>query len=141
MAMIAFVLGQQALFSTLRIERAPMFSYYPMYSGTYASPADYAASRPPRYRIVAVTHDGNVELRCNPHEEFVREFDQAVGGSTLARDSVWKALGSCADNLKDVRSVRLEGEINTFDWDQRRFTSHAAVPLGPLMPGSAETSK
>ena len=140
-ATIVFVLGQQVLFSTLRIERAPMFSYYPMYSGTYASPAEYAASRPPRYRIVAVTHDGNVELGCSPHEEFVREFDQAVGGSTMARASVWKALGSCADNLQDVRSVRLEGEVNTFDWDQLRFTSHAAATLGPLTAASAETSR
>ena len=139
-AMIAFIIGQQVLFSTLRIERAPMFSYYPMYSGTYASPADYAASRPPRYRIVAVTNEGNVELRCNPHEEFVREFDQAVGGSTIARASVWKALGSCADDLRDVRSVRLEGEVNTFDWDQLRFISHAAAPLGPLTPGWGEMS-
>jgi len=139
-AMIVFVLGQQVLFSTLRIERAPMFSYYPMYSGTYASPADYAASRPPRYRIVAVTHDGNIELRCNPHEEFVREFDQAVGGSTLARASVWKALGSCADNLQDVRSVRLEGEVNTFDWDQLTFTSHAAATLGPLTADLTESA-
>ena len=139
-AMIVFVLGQQVLFSTLRIERAPMFSYYPMYSGTYASPAEYAASRPPRYRIVAVTHDGSVELRCSPHEEFVREFAAALGGSAPARAKVWEALGGCGEDIRAVRSVTLEGELNTFDWERHAFTSRAAAPLGPLTPGSAESA-
>jgi hypothetical protein len=140
LAVILFVIGQQIVFSTLRIERAPMFSYYPMYSGTYASPAAYEASRPPRYRIIAATHDGSVQLRCSPHEAFVREFDEAVGGSVRARENVWRALGSCADNLREVRSVTLEGEVNTFDWQQLRFTSHAAATLGPLTADSIDSA-
>jgi hypothetical protein len=141
MATIVCVLGQQVLFSTIRIERAPMFSYYPMYSGTYASPAEYAASRPPRYRIIAATHDGNVELRCNPHEEFVREFAAALDGSAPARAKVWQALGGCGEDIRAVRSVTLEGELNTFDWERHAFTSRAAAPLGPLTPVSAETAQ
>ena len=60
-----------------------MFSYYPTGNRHYASPGCIdTASRPPRYRIVATTDHGSVELlRCNPHEEFVREFAAAVGGS------------------------------------------------------------
>ena len=117
-----------------------MFSYYPMYSGTYASPAEYTASRPPRYRIVATTDHGSVELRCNPHEEFVREFAAALGGSAPARAKVWEALGECGEDIRAVRSVTLEGELNTFDWERHAFTSRAAAPLGPLTPGAAEIS-
>jgi hypothetical protein len=118
-----------------------MFSYYPMYSGTYASPAEYAASRPPRYRIVATTDHGSVELRrCSPHEEFVREFAAALDGSAPARANVWEALGDCGEDIRAVRSVTLEGELNTFDWERHAFTSRAAAPLGPLTPGSEETS-
>ena len=139
--MILFVLGQQIVFSTIQVERAPMFSHYPMYSGTYADAAAYAASRPPRYRIVAATDHGSVELlRCNPHEEFVREFAAALGGSAPARAKVWEALGGCGEDIRAVRSVTLEGELNTFDWERHAFTSRAAAPLGPLTPGSAETS-
>ena len=70
----------------------------------------------------------------------MQEFDEAVGGSTRARANVWRALGSCADNLRDVRSVTLEGEVNTFDWEQLRFTSHAAATLGPLAVDAVESA-
>jgi hypothetical protein len=141
LAVILFVLGQQIVFSTIQVERAPMFSHYPMYSGTYADAAAYAASRPPRYRIIATTDHGSVELpRCNPHEEFVREFAAALGGSALARAKVWEALGGCGQDIRAVRSVTLEGELTTFDWERHAFTTRAAAPLGPLTPGSAEIS-
>ena len=132
LAVILFVIGQQIVFSTIQIERAPMFSHYPMYSGTYADAAAYAASRPPRYRIVATTDHGSVELRCSPHEEFVREFEAALGGSPLARENVWRALGGCGEDLRAVRSVTLAGEVSTFDWQRLRFTSRAAPQRGPL---------
>jgi len=132
LAVILFVLGQQIVFSTIQVERAPMFSHYPMYSSTYATPADYEASRPPRYRIVAATDHGSVELRCSPHEEFVREFDAALEGSPRARANVWRALSGCGEDPQALRSVTLEGEVRTFDWQRLTFTSHAAAPRGPL---------
>jgi hypothetical protein len=132
LAAIAAVLLQQVIFSTIKIERAPMFSHYPMYSGTYASAADYEASRPPRYRIMASTDHGTVELRCSPHEEFVREFEAALHGSSEARVTVWRALRGCVENLAPVRSVTLEGDVQAFDWQRLEFTSHAAAVLGPL---------
>jgi hypothetical protein len=132
LAVILFVLGQQIVFSTIQVERAPMFSHYTMYSGTYATPADYEASRPPRYRIVAATDHGSVELRCSPHEEFVREFDAALEGSPQARANVWRALGGCGEDPQALRSVTLEGEVRTFDWQGLTFRSRAAPLRGPL---------
>ena len=133
LAMIAAIIAQQLVVSSLRLERAPMFSWYDMYSGTYASPAAFNAGRPPRFRIVASTDRGTAALAgCNPHEEFVRQFQAAVAGSPGAQGGVWKALRSCGD-LSGVRAVALEGEVTTFDWDQLRFSSTpSARVIGPL---------
>jgi hypothetical protein len=133
LAMIAVVIAQQVVVSAMKLERAPMFSWYDMYSGTYASPAAFNAARPPRFRIVASTERGTIELQsCNPHEEFVRQFEAAVTGSPEAQAGVWEALRSCGD-LSSVRAVMLEGDLSTFDWDTLRFTStRSARVIGPL---------
>ncbi len=130
--MIAGVIIQQVVFSNLQIERAPMFSHYPMYATTYSSPAAYEASKSPRYRIVASTDRGNTTLRCPPHDEFVREFEAALDGSSEARSSVWRALRGCGEDLSSVRYVTLEGDVRAFDWDRLEFTTRAAAVLGPL---------
>jgi hypothetical protein len=132
-AAIVAVIGQQVIMSTIQIELAPMFSWYPMYSGTYDGPADFDARRPPRYRIVAVTDAGAVELlRCSPHEEFVRLFQSAMKGSGEASAGVRQALDGCADDLSAVRLVRLEGHKESFDWERLEFRTRPAPTLGPL---------
>jgi hypothetical protein len=82
---------------------------------------------------VASTDRGTAALdRCNPHEEFVRQFQAAVEGSPDAQDHVWAALRGCGD-LSGVRAVVLEGEVTTFDWDRLRFSSTpSARVIGPL---------
>ena len=50
--MIVFLLGQQVVVSALGIERAPMFTHYPMYSYTFNSPEAFNAWLPPVHRIV-----------------------------------------------------------------------------------------
>jgi hypothetical protein len=139
--MLTAVIAQQIVVSALRLERAPMFSWYDMYSGTYASPAAFNASRPPRFRIVATTDRGTVALdRCNPHEEFVRQFEAAIAAAPSAQDDVWEALRSCGD-LSGVRNVILEGDLSVFDWDHLTFTStRAARVIGPLARAHREPS-
>jgi hypothetical protein len=134
LALVAFVIVQQVIVSTLRLERAPIFSWYDMYSGTYASAEAWNASRSPAYRIVAFTDTGRVELReCNPHGEFVREFEQALDGSAEARSSVWRALRGCGADIGTAKQVTLEGDVRDFDWSTLQFTtSRNAVTLGPL---------
>jgi hypothetical protein len=137
LAMIAAVIAQQVVVSALRLERAPMFSWYDMYSGTYSSPAAFNASRPPRFRIVAMTDRGTMPLdRCNPHEEFVRPFAAALAGAPSEQAAVWEALHSCGD-LSGVRQVILEGDLHVFDWDHLEFTStRSARVIGPLARGA-----
>ena len=139
LAMIVLVIAQQIYVSAMRLERAPMFSWYDMYSGTYASPAAFTAARPPRFRIVASTDSGTVDIGgCNPHEEFVRQFEAAVGGSSAAQADVWEALRSCGD-LTGVRAVVLEGDLNTFDWERLQFTTtRSARVIGPLARAHAD---
>jgi hypothetical protein len=134
LAAIVAIITQQVVMSALRLERAPMFSWYDMYSATYASPAEWSASRPPLYRIVVSTDRGITELpRCNPHSEFVREFEAALKGSADARSNVWHALGGCGEDLANVRNVALEGDVQIFDWDRLAFSvNRSAVTLGPL---------
>ena len=137
--MIVAVIAQQVVVSAMKLERAPMFSWYDMYSGTYASPAAFTVSRPPRYRIVASTPAGTVEIGgCNPHEEFVRQFEAAVAGSPDARAGIWEALGDCGD-LTRVLSVTLEGDLSRFDFDRLQFTtSRSARIIGPLARAHAD---
>jgi len=130
---VAGVLSQQVVVSALRLERAPMFSWYDMYSRSYDSPDDYSASIPPVYHIVIAGADGVTELRCNPHEEFVRDFQDALQGKPEPRDRVWRSLRGCGADLQRTRSVMLEGRARTFDWDRMQFAQTYPVSLGPLV--------
>jgi hypothetical protein len=133
LAAIVFVVVQQIVVSGLRIERAPMFTNYPMYSGTFASPAAFDAAMVPYYRIVVATDAGPVELACNATEDLVEQFRAALDGSKEATDSVWAAVRGCRRDLEGARSVALEGDRRKFDWDRLTFlTERAAIVVGPL---------
>jgi hypothetical protein len=114
-----------------------MFTYYPMYSSTYASPARYDAAIAPYYRIVVSTDRGRVELSCNAPEDLVDDFRAALGGSGEAAVRVWREVRGCSGNLGDAHDVTLEGDVRVFNWDRLTFTSkRAAVVLGPLARSS-----
>ena len=134
LVVIIVVVAQQLVSSSLRLERAPMFSWYDMYSGTFASPEAWSASRRPLYRVVVSTDRGPAELNaCDPYAEFVRQFEAALDGSAEARTTVWRALGACGENLSGVHDVTLVGDVRTFDWDRLTLNvSRSAVTLGPL---------
>jgi hypothetical protein len=133
-ALVCGVLAQQLVSSSLKLERAPMFSWYDMYSATYESPEVWNASRSPTYRLIVATDAGPLELRaCDPYGEFVRDFERALEGEAASRARVWQALSGCGQDLSRARGVTLEGDLRTFDWNQGTFAvSRAAVTLGPL---------
>jgi hypothetical protein len=140
-AMVVALLGQQMAFSTLRIERSPMFTYYPMYSSTYASSDEFNAAMVPYYRIVVSTDRGKVELSCDAPENLVDEFRVALQGSNDATARVWRAVLGCAPNIGKARQVTLEGDRNVFDWERLAFTStRAAIVLGPLAANATVTA-
>jgi hypothetical protein len=134
LAVIVFVIAQQLVSSSLKLERIPMFSWYDMYSGTHHSPEEWSATRAPTYRVVLHTDRGTSTLACNPNPAFLREFDEAIKGSDEARTKIWRAVQVCRSNVDDVRGVALEGDVRTFDWERLTFTvNRAAVTLGPLL--------
>jgi hypothetical protein len=132
-AMIIFLLGQQLVVSALGIERAPVFTNYPMYSYTFSSPAEFNAWLPPVYRIVVTTDEGRVELSCRPNSDLAEQMDAAVAGSAEAAAAVWRAVGACRGNLQHARGVTIEEDRRFFDWDRMMFTITPAVSVhGPL---------
>lgn len=139
LAIVLGVIGQQVVVSTLRLERAPMFSWYDMYSRSYVDRADFNASIPPRYQVVLAGERGRIQLRCNPHEEFVRDFDAALAGAVESRERVLRAIRGCGADLSWAESVTLEGNARTFDWDRLEFTPTHHVSLGPLATRDGDT--
>jgi hypothetical protein len=142
-ALIAVVIAQQLISSALRLERAPMFSWYDMYSGTFASPKEWNDSRRPTYRVVVNADGARAELpACDPYGEFVREFQRALDGSAEARAKIWQALSGCGENVARAREVVLEGDVRTFDWEQLTFqVQRSVVTLGPLHRDAAESTQ
>lgn len=145
-ALIVFVLAQQVVFSALALERAPMFTNYPMYRNTFPSPQAFDASIQPYSRILVTTAAGTVELTCNAGEDLVDEFRAAVAGSADAAMTIWRAVEACRPDLSDVRDATIEQDLRLFDWNRLTFTiTRAATVIGPLKkpsvsPASAVSS-
>ena len=135
--LIIFLLGQQLVVSALGIERAPVFTNYPMYSYTFSGPAEFNAWLPPVYRIVMITDEGRAELRCRPNSDLAEQMDAAVAGSGVAAATVWRAVGGCGGNLARARGVVIEEDRRSFDWERMTFTITPAVSVhGPLTAGA-----
>ena len=133
------LLAQQVVVSAMRIERAPMFTYYPMYSATWSSVEAFNQSRPPLYRIVVSTDAGRVELRCNPSERLVTEFREAIEGSLSAAASVHRQLHACDRTVGAGQTVVFEEYRTAFDVADRTFkTTPTAGILGPLLLSSGK---
>ena len=137
-AMIAFLLGQQFVVSALRIERAPMFTNYPMYSYTFASPEEFNKWMPPVYRIVVTTDQGPLELRCRANEDLMEQLTAALGGSSESAATVWRAVRACrGEDLSSARALVVEEDHPVFDWNRLQFAViRAAVIHGPLSAGA-----
>jgi predicted lipoprotein with Yx(FWY)xxD motif len=133
-AMILFLLGQQVVVSGFGIERAPMFTHYPMYSYTFNSPEEFNAWLPPVHRIVVTTEHGKVELRCRANENLVEALQAALKGSTEAAATVWSAVRACrGEDLSGARAVVFEEDKPVFDWQRLKLTVMPAVAvIGPL---------
>ena len=134
LAAVTLVIAQQIVISTLAIERAPMFTHYPMYSYTFASAAEFDAWIPPVYRIVVSTDRGNVELRCHANEDLVTELDAALKGSAESAATVWRTVRACrGEDISGAREVTFEEDRPIFDWTRLQFTiRRAAAVHGPL---------
>jgi len=133
-AMIVFLLGQQVVVSALGIERAPMFTHYPMYSYTFNSPEEFNAWLPPVYRIVVTTDHGMVELRCRANENLVEALQSALKGSTEAATAVWSAVRACrGEDLSGARALVFEEDKPVFDWQRLKLTVMPTIAvIGPL---------
>lgn len=136
LAAIALLLAHQFVVSALAVERAPMFSWYPMYSGTYVNAAEWNAKRPPRPRVVLSTDRSIVDVPlCGRPEEFVADFRAALDGAAEAQHRVWRTLRGCGANLAGARSAMLQVDLQTFDWERLEYRRMPSERLGPLTVG------
>ena len=139
---VILLIAQQVVVSALAVERAPMFTHYPMYSNTYANFAAFDRSMVPYYRIVVSTPHGTVELDCDASEDLVEEFRAALQGSEEATAGVWRRIRACGDDLPDAAQVTLEGDSRVFDWRRLNLVwTRAAVVLGPLAADTRALSR
>ena len=134
---VLVVFVQQAIASASRIEIEPFISWYPMYSNTYLSPADFDqreryAIRYWRYYFEADSPGGVVDItdrvRAIPGAE--RAFHEAVADLKGCSGPLSEDLG---DRIRAIRSdyaarhgeaphtIRLLYDRRAFDWDRGQF--------------------
>ena len=134
---IVTVIVQQTIASAWRIEIEPFISWYPMYSNTYASPADFDrrelyAIRYWRYYFEVDTASGPVDIseRIRAISGAERTLHEAVADLRGCSGPLSKEL---SERIGAIRSayetrhgdappaVRLLYDRRAFDWERGRF--------------------
>jgi hypothetical protein len=122
LVVVLVIVGQQVYASAMHVEARPVITAYDMYSTTYDTPDDYEAASNLVYRVVGIEGRQPVELAgCVVDDAAVRQFEAASGGDAGARARVKGLLGPCLSKHPGVTMVRLEGDRQVYDWEQRRF--------------------
>ena len=131
---IVFVIVQQLYVSMRHVEARPLFTAYDMYSTTYSSPEAYEAASNLEYRVVEVDEHRAADLPgCVVDEAGARAVAAAADGDVSARARVRGLLGPCLADRRGVSMVRLEGDRQVYDWQQRRFDWRRRVEvIGPV---------
>jgi hypothetical protein len=134
MAAVLCVIGQQVYVSTRQVEARPFLTAYDMYSTTYGSPEDYEAATNLVYRVVGISADDASDLPgCIIDDAAARTVEAASRGDARAREQVKALIGPCVSDRPDVTMVRLEGDRQVYDWQQRRFHWRKRLDVvGPL---------
>lgn len=122
LAIVLFVIAQQLYVSGRHVEARPLFTAYDMYSTTYSGPDAYEAASNLLFRVLEVDEDGAADLPgCVVDESGARAVAAAADGDPRARARVRGLLGPCLAEHRGVSMVRLEGDRQVYDWQQRRF--------------------
>jgi hypothetical protein len=119
---VLFVIAQQLYVSGRHVEARPLFTAYDMYSTTYSGPDAYEAASNLLYRVLEVDKNGTTDLPgCVVDEAGARALTAAAEGDEGARARVRGLLGPCLPERRGVSMVRLEGDRQVYDWEERRF--------------------
>ena len=110
---VALLVGEQLVFSGLRLEEGPAFSTYGMYSNTYSSPADYEAQSATSYWLVS--DDGR---QCRVTEGDAKAFSR--GRSAAAAPSASSTVRRCFGPTGSHRT-ELEERREKIDWSRWRL--------------------
>ncbi|MEQ1730411.1 MAG: hypothetical protein ABL982_18755, partial [Vicinamibacterales bacterium] len=114
---------QQVVVSAARIEMAPYFSAYDMYSTTFASPEEFERTNgAPRLLVLASVRSGERDISdCLGADAPARqELETAARVGTAPRTPVARQyVVDCAATFRATR-VRVLAEQRTYDWEHGR---------------------
>jgi hypothetical protein len=123
---IAVVAVVQLLASVTRVEIEPVMSPYPMYAGTYASPADFEAKRRRKFQRVEALVDGRtLEIVADASDELAQAV-VAVGNRQLIPESSIEAIQFLCDSpgATPRGSISVRVERTRLDWTTPTVSFH-----------------
>ncbi len=120
---VLLLAAQQVVVSVARIEVAPYFSAYDMYSTTFTSPEEFErANGAPRLLVLASVRSGERDISdCLGADAPVQqELETAARAGTAPRTPVTRQhIVDCAATFRATR-VRVLAEQRTYDWEHGR---------------------
>ena len=133
---VAMLVSGQIWASYRRVEIEPLFSHYPMYSGSYASPADYEHAHEQLFfrangtditdRIRAVNGSGVISRALERANVAVDASDEIRQSLTELRKRYAGAYGEAPDTVDAFLFKR------PFDWEAGHFRPEVLEPLGTV---------
>jgi hypothetical protein len=148
-AVVAALVGQQVLMSIAGLEIEPVLSNYPMYSGTYASPAEFEAFRYRKMQQAVFAADGrdvSEQLRDIPNaEENLLDAAEDIAAGTMPDDGVLTILRRLRTEYharfgSDLALVTVSADRVPFDWEQGVFKPPVRVRIAEVpLPATIES--
>ena len=123
----------QLFISSFKLEIAPLFSTYDMYSTTYGSTDEYASKAGLAYWLIADRTDGKTN-ECRVSRTAADTISRAIADPALWRAAT-PVLDSCFDSSAIAR-VAVQGRRASIDWSRQPPAEVITVPLaGPSAVG------
>jgi hypothetical protein len=126
---ITAVIAVQLFISAFKLEIAPVFSTYDMYSTTYGNAEEYASKAGMAYWLIAERTDGTTN-ECRVSRTAADTISRAIANPALWRTAT-SVLDGCFDSSAIAR-VSVQGRRASIDWSRQSPAAVATVPLaGP----------
>jgi hypothetical protein len=140
-AVVVTLLLAQIYATTTSVEAEPFLSHFPMYSGTFESPAAYDRQMQYNFtRVLSVTADGDnrlVAFRQLRDDDRISLSDYSEGTASVDNEGdVRRLRRACAAYARQLgthpATLQLEIERSGFDWTAGVFRPYRPIPSKPI---------